>query len=454
MRKPVTVLAFVVFSVCGFAQTTHYIRAGAGGSNDGTDWINAFSSIPATLTRGDTYYIADGSYGSYSFDDAESGTTLITIQKASSSDHGTETGWVSTYGDGEATFSSVVFGRDYYVLDGAYRNESTWDDAGSYGIRITSIKVWPIQGGAYAPGGDHITVQYAEIGNTYSESNNAVDDGVYLVYNTGSGTDFTLSRCYIHNTLTQVYLLNYTNVTVEYSYLGPGWQKEGIRGRDNVSGTTIRYNIFRDSSYGTGGEGGGSTAPIAMWSGGAGNFDDIVIHGNVIWDAASTDHSGGSIVLGGDGSSWVGSPANDCRVYNNTFVGVRSTNSGILINGGTGNRAYNNIWYDCAGTGTAGSGLSVGNNSVIGTDPFADYTTGAITGSMRLAAASDPIDAGASQTNDNGQSYDVDMDGNTRGSDGIWDQGAYEYDSGSPPPETFRRSPSRAARTGALPFLP
>ena len=41
----------------------HYVRAGATGSADGTDWTNAFTDLPATLTRGDTYFVADGTYG-------------------------------------------------------------------------------------------------------------------------------------------------------------------------------------------------------------------------------------------------------------------------------------------------------------------------------------------------------------------------------------------------------
>ena len=72
----------------------------------------AYKALPATLVRGDTYYIADGSYPSYTVDDAVSGTIVITIKKATTSAHGTENGWDSSYGDGQAVFTSsewVVF---------------------------------------------------------------------------------------------------------------------------------------------------------------------------------------------------------------------------------------------------------------------------------------------------------------------------------------------------------
>src|ERR1017187_8394658 len=41
---------------------THYVRASATGSNDGSSWASAFTSIPTSLVRGDTYYIAGGTF--------------------------------------------------------------------------------------------------------------------------------------------------------------------------------------------------------------------------------------------------------------------------------------------------------------------------------------------------------------------------------------------------------
>src|SRR5687767_4517693 len=73
----------------------HYIRAGAAGSVPCSDWTsaNACNALPATLVRGDTYYIAGGNYAGYTFDDAAVGTTTITIKHATINDHGTATGW-------------------------------------------------------------------------------------------------------------------------------------------------------------------------------------------------------------------------------------------------------------------------------------------------------------------------------------------------------------------------
>ncbi|MBI3729189.1 MAG: hypothetical protein HY254_12760 [Burkholderiales bacterium] len=107
-----------------FADAAHaadrYIRAGAKGN--GSDWANAYPSLPSTLVRGDTYYIADGAYVGRAFGTAVSGTTPITIKKATVADHGTSVGWTDTYGDGQATFSSgFVFTSSYWVIATAIR---------------------------------------------------------------------------------------------------------------------------------------------------------------------------------------------------------------------------------------------------------------------------------------------------------------------------------------------
>src|SRR3989344_1283684 len=112
----------------------HYVRTGAIGANNGSDWANAWTTLPATLQRGHTYYIADGVYGGYTFDDALSGNLYIIVKKAIASDHGTETGWQSTYGDEQAIWGySVSFTRGYYIFNGS---KSTDGVAGSYGFKI------------------------------------------------------------------------------------------------------------------------------------------------------------------------------------------------------------------------------------------------------------------------------------------------------------------------------
>ena len=89
------------------SATSRYVRVGATGTGSGTDWTNAYITLPSTLIRGDTYYIADGLYGGYNFNTPVSGQQYIYIKKATPKDHGTDIGWVDSYGDGQALFKAA-----------------------------------------------------------------------------------------------------------------------------------------------------------------------------------------------------------------------------------------------------------------------------------------------------------------------------------------------------------
>ncbi|MGZ3805746.1 MAG: hypothetical protein ACXVB4_16130, partial [Pseudobdellovibrionaceae bacterium] len=110
---------FFIFITLQAEAVNHFVRQDATGSANGSDWTNAYTSLPATLVRGDTYYIAAGNYSGRTFNTPTSGTTLITIKKAIEADHGTETGWQASYGTGQAAFTGMLeFTSSYWVFDG------------------------------------------------------------------------------------------------------------------------------------------------------------------------------------------------------------------------------------------------------------------------------------------------------------------------------------------------
>ena len=139
-------LAMLFLGAVTAEAANHYIRSGATGTGNGSDWTNACTDFTGScavglLVRGDTYYVADGAYASRTFNKAANSNLVITIKKATVADHGTETGWVNTYGDGQAVFNSTVtFSTDDWVLDGSTRDESnspvSWFNATSYGFKI------------------------------------------------------------------------------------------------------------------------------------------------------------------------------------------------------------------------------------------------------------------------------------------------------------------------------
>ena len=121
------------------ASITWYVRSGATGNGSGSDWTNACkdftgSCAVSSLVRGGTYYVAAGTYGSETWNTPVSGTSVITIKRATVADHGTDTGWSSTYD------SRVIWGYDqdfttgYWVFDGVSTTDPTSPTA--YGFYV------------------------------------------------------------------------------------------------------------------------------------------------------------------------------------------------------------------------------------------------------------------------------------------------------------------------------
>src|SRR5689334_15303512 len=106
MTKLGLILLLCALPVRSFAAN-HYVRAGAAGNGNGTDWTNACkdfsgSCASSSLVRGDTYFVAAGTYGALQLKTPDSGTLVITIQRATASAHGTDTGWQASF-DGQVT---------------------------------------------------------------------------------------------------------------------------------------------------------------------------------------------------------------------------------------------------------------------------------------------------------------------------------------------------------------
>ncbi|NML18697.1 hypothetical protein, partial [Azohydromonas caseinilytica] len=119
-KRIVLTLAVAASMLPAFASAANvYVRPGATGANNGSDWANAYTALPSTLVRGNVYYIAAGSYAGRTFSTAASGTTPVTIKKATVADHGTSTGWSDAYGTGQASFTGgISFTTPYWVFDG------------------------------------------------------------------------------------------------------------------------------------------------------------------------------------------------------------------------------------------------------------------------------------------------------------------------------------------------
>lgn len=90
-----TTVAGLILLACNIGDAANIcVGLTTTGGGSGSDWNNlkAWSGTPA---RGDTRYLRDGNHSYKNFNTPVSGTTLITIEKATATDHATDTGWVS-----------------------------------------------------------------------------------------------------------------------------------------------------------------------------------------------------------------------------------------------------------------------------------------------------------------------------------------------------------------------
>ena len=256
---------------------------------------------------------------------------------------------------------------------------------------------------------DNVTIKYVYIEAIYQNlpstgaGRNAIHTNLYEGNAVNTGLVF--SRMYIYGACNQWMLRNTNGAIVEYSAAFGNSSNSANHGESvnlyySGDDAIIRYNQFEQIV---------GTAIVAITQANGCQF-----YGNVCWDYQVGDGAVG--FAGGD--------ASNCRVYNNTFVNGKA---GIFSSNSSNNLVYNNLWYSTRSTWMGGihdyNAFSGTNNYGeshaqvnVPTSIFTNYAGD----DFRLAA---PTSAGYTLA----APYNVDMYGNTRGADGVWDRGAYEY---------------------------
>jgi Right handed beta helix region len=438
-RLAATMAGVFGFGVCQASAANHYVRASSdvASNGDGSSWASAYKGFPAATAyvRGDTYYFAGGNYGKFTFNTANSGTSVITLKKATASDHGTSTGWVDSYGTTQAVFSLVSINKNYFVFDG-----STGGGPGSwttgFGVKIdtssqTNTSAYPgvFLGELTQSTTSNITVKHFEVEGNHGDgtANNGgqTNDGVA----SWGSQNTTISYSYIHDMGRCICIfLSSSNVVFEYNYTG---KYEYVAAEHSeIASTnggpyTFRYNVFANCS-GTGG---------LMFNG-----SGAEVYGNVFFHSIN-DKNWGYAANGLVGSKDSSEPVKNVKIYNNTFYRPFSDNNsgGSQIFGfymGSDSVAKNNLYYGqmpptaaftqvthdfnlYAGL-TAAVAPAETNKVVITTNPFKN----AEGLDFNLASNTSP-------GQDLGAPYNVDMFGNVRTT---WTRGAIEFQNGGSQP--------------------
>ena len=295
MKRMLLILTLITVSSIANA-TDHFILASAQGNGSGTDWINAckdFSGSCAvnSLIRGDTYYVGTGSYtGNYTFNTPDSGTAVITILGATAANHGTDTGWSSSYsvnaadGGSQAVWShGLTFTSDYWKWDGAVGAGASVNPGdmtpGDYGFRFadglnTGVVIGTPGSGSCGSSNSNITLAHFYAKATSSDTQKEFEIG-----NTYGGvlSNITFSHFLIDGW--QGLLMTksggcsdspYTGWIVQYGIMLNGYSSSANHGEwidpneRPISGLIFRYNIVRGSSGNAGMTDGSSPTTVTM----------------------------------------------------------------------------------------------------------------------------------------------------------------------------------------------
>lgn len=423
------ILALLLF--CGnVCAADWYVRSAATGTATGTDWTNAFTVLPTTLIRGDTYFIATGAYPGRVFDTAASGTSVITIKGATVADHGTNTGWNNTYSVAttQAVWTSgVEFNTSYWVFDGNYRVNLS-KIATDYGFRM------PSQHACFRIFNDSMAITNISVRNSAAIAPSGDIEKWFLWTSnfTQSVDNVTITGILADGFSNTVHATSpgpqHTNWTFEHSASINGYSSEAQHGEDINNNYAwhnnfvIRYNLFEGRTSGTG--------TIVVLNGPSGPYE---IYGNIFKDQAS-----GFTTIGGVHYNLSG------NIYNNTFIRIGCIRWGNCALAGLtsanfrNNLFYQQLEYDGVGSGYSSFGIGFGTTGVVSHNSFYDVPQPVLgsqtdahvtTGSpfVNFAAEdyrlSSPTQAGITLA----APYNMDMYGSTRGIDGVFDRGAIDY---------------------------
>jgi hypothetical protein len=497
-----------------------YVRAGAAGSGNGSDWTNAYTDLPASLQRGTTYYVAAGTYPPHVFNDPDAGSALITVKAPTVALHGTDTGWNNLY-QGQALWECLttscniwdVSHEDDIVFDGSYCNpQSPYSNicTSGYGFKLFANGL----GGAGNTGNDcvgcgdvlggqgfkavgtayvhDLIFKYIEIEGNHQSSDTGLADAAFDFE--GGSYNLYFGHLYLHHNTWQYFLRGNhagsqgstfgsgNNITIEYNALywdytaaNPNVGPHGApcSCSEGLTNFTWRYNLIGDM---VGTDAGPDTASGADYNNGNGYGGPWYLYGN-IWYADNASHCAvGDGIMAIYDFSMTNGPV---YFYNNSIVNMGypfcsatdETGFGLGLTYTTpisGWYEQNNLWYGddlsqyngntivqngATNNGqwatfnpaavhgydawfaspNSGANDSDTHKQVSTSNPFANSSSNNFTlasdtaGGTTLSTAGTYWNGSAAVAN----TFNVDMNGVTRGADGTWDRGALQLVAGS-----------------------
>jgi hypothetical protein len=337
------------FLLVSFASAANfYVRNGASGANNGSDWTNAWSQMNkisySLIKPGDTIYIAGGTYGTLNIDKSGTAGNPITFKRATMGEHGTVTGWANNYDgqviiDGGGSLGAIGIGEG----SGVGQSYITIDGVTKYGIKARNALI-----GVRADRGasNNITLRYLDLGDAGSYKMG--EDGIQ-----GSGNNLLVEYSYIHD-----------NDNINTHGDGVQWFSG-----NNI---TFRYNVFKNN---------GQQMMLTETAWGNSYVNNLNVYYNIFYNRGGSHYNGISKKLCPQaGNYW--------HFYNNTFDLEAKSNSGFdNVFSGEGSCSLMDFKNNAITYSNASSigGVSHSYNAYDNSDPYSVYNTQSETG--RVAAA-------------------------------------------------------------------
>jgi hypothetical protein len=459
-------------------MATKYIRVGASGSGSGDDWTNAYASFSAAglhnsssaTPRANTYYVAgsDTNYGAVEFKNAESGTSAITIKKATAVACSGISGWNADYETKTVKFTAtgstpVKFSTGYYVFDGVTGGgPGAWNSGHGFHIYADPANLLHMisMRNDTSPV-TNVMVRHCKMEYTNVTATAYTDCDTFHIASNINTNDITVSYCsFLKCGRTHVMLAQSHRFLAEYNYFY--WCKM-YAGQHSASlsdqgshDVILRHNLYHDCK---------GTSIIVSLSRTAGlqiSSDDWKIYGNIFYASGarpvdgqthpsppyeSLDYDVIDGVIASINPGTAGTPLRSAygwEIHHNTFVSInkQSPHTLVLFSWETPGSytAYNNLAYDCVNASILGvtnvPGLDEPTvthdynhfQSVTGTTPTETHkTTGSGNPFTSINDSDFSLTAAIGAGTALASPFNVDIAGVTRGHDGTIDAGAYEW---------------------------
>jgi hypothetical protein len=456
----IAIFMALILSAKGAFAANWYVLKGATGSNNGTSWSSAWNEMSAinfsTVACGDTIWLGGGSYSTGINLAVTKNCTVgapLTINRVLSTDAvpTAAAGWNASFD------SQVIIPNIFVVGPAAYItiNGREWQGGvvGSGGIQVlipgsSGEGIDASNTGSTGPAIDHITWSYIEIyGPACVTSGTCTGGGIVGVQimpycSNQNRTNMLFDHLSVHRTGEAFRGCGWGSSTIQYSLIydtnNDGEQHEDILySNPPYENVTWRYNqIFMSPNDGIFFEG----------TGGDANFQ---FYGNVFY------HSGGEFMVFKQETSGTYGPV---FVYNNTFdsdgtfgdyscpsncpwldfsgpmasgsVVENNIFSHVTISSGNAPGGNYNAWSTDVGKADAGANSFTFNAGTLGASSLLVSES-----PSNPTAANFQLTATGATTFQKGTTlpapYNMDPLGNTRGANGIWYVGAYQYGSTS-----------------------